>query len=116
VLHFNRELNSNLAKDIIAVKSSEGLNPFGFSLRFPFPTRVQKEKKKEWEWVSYRMNIGATFLNKWKMEAKSHFVLKMMLMLEGYYFPDWVTSHWPFHFTRLNSPAALFRLKWFHGS
>lgn len=122
VLHFNRELNSNLAKDIIAVKSSEGLNPFGFSLRFPFPTRVQKENWKgsesqlEWEWASYRMNIGATFLNNWKMEAKSHFVLKMMLMLEGYYFPDWLTSHWPFHFTRLNSPAALFRLKWFHGS
>jgi hypothetical protein len=111
VLHFNRELNANLAKDIIAVKSAEGLNPFSFSLNFSFPTR----SGGEWNWKPYRLNLGFSYLNNWKMDAKRDFIFKMMLLLEGYYL-DWLTSHFPFQFDRLNSPAVLFRLKWFHGA
>jgi hypothetical protein len=111
VLHFNRELNANLAKDIIAVKSAEGLNPFCFSLNFSFPFR----SGNGWKWKPYSLNLGFAYLNNWKIDKKRDFVFKMMLLLEGYYL-DWLTSHFPFTFTRLNSPAVLFRLKWFHGS
>jgi hypothetical protein len=103
IANFNRELNSNLARDIIAVKSAEGLNPFGISLSLwmPFKKRLQ-------------INLGLTFLNKWKLDVKSDLCLKMMLFMEGYYL-DRLMSWRPFRWTRLNSPAVLFRLKWFHG-
>lgn len=106
IANFNRELNMNLARDIIAVKSAEGLNPFAVSFSWKIPFSGKR----------LSINLGLTFLNKWKVQVKSDFTLKMMLMLEGYYFPDWVTSYFPFQLTRLNSPAALFRLKWFHGA
>jgi hypothetical protein len=83
-----------LAKDIIAVKSSEGLNPF--SLKIPF----------------FKRRIGLNFLNRWKLDVRSEFTLKMMLFMEGYYL-DAAMSF--FKMGRLNSPAVLFRLKWFHG-
>ena len=94
LINFNRELNTNLAKDIIAVKSSEGLNPF--SLKIPF----------------FKRRIGLNFLNRWKLDVRSEFTLKMMLFMEGYYL-DAAMSF--FKMGRLNSPAVLFRLKWFHG-
>ena len=115
ILHFNRELNANLAKDIIAVKTAEGLNPFCFTLKFSFPIR----NKNQWEWGLFNVHLGLPFsskLNNWKMEAKPDIILKLMLFLEGYYLPDYLFSHVLFHINRLNSPAALFRLKWFHGS
>ncbi len=87
LINFNRELNTNLAKDIIAVKSAEGLNPFRY--------------------------IGLKFLNRWKLDVHKEYVLKMMLFIEGYYL-DAALSF--FKLGRLNSPAVLFRLKWFHGA
>jgi hypothetical protein len=95
LINFNRELNANLAKDIIAVKSADGLNPF--SVRIPFTRR----------------SIGLNLLNRWKLEAFPVVVLRMMLFIEGYYL-DAALSF--FKLNRLNSPAVLFRLKWFHGS
>ena len=105
IANFNRELNSNLARDIIAVKSAEGLNPFGFSFSLPLPFKTEKR---------LQINLGLTFLNKWKLDVKSDLCLKMMLFMEGYYL-DRLLSWRPFRWTRLNSPAVLFRLKWFHG-
>jgi len=94
LINFNRELNANLAKDIIAVKSAEGLNPF--SVKIPYT----------------KWNFGISYLNRWKLEVKYEVVLKMMLFMEGYYL-DAALSF--FKLNRLNSPAVLFRLKWFHG-
>ena len=95
LVNFNRELNANLARDIIAVKSAEGLNPF--SLKIPYTS-----------WI-----IGFNYLNRWKLEVKHPVVLKMMLLMEGYYL-DAALSF--LRLNRLNSPAVLFRLKWFHGT
>ena len=88
LINFNRELNTNLAKDIIAVKSSEGLNPFSF--RF----------------------LGSNFSKPWKLHMKPRVVLVMMLFIEGYYI-DFLFSF--FDINRLNCPAVMFRVKWFHG-
>jgi len=102
IVNFNRELNANLAKDIIAVKTAEGLNPFS--------TRIEVGLGK---WT-FQINLGVTYLDRWKVEAKPNFLLKLMLFVEGYYL-DWLLGL-VFQWSRLNSPAALFRLKWFHGS
>ena len=85
----------SLAKDIIAVKSAEGLNPF--SVRFPFT----------------KWSIGVYGLDRWKLTILPKWVLKMMLFFEGYYLDAAVSL---FKINRLNCPAVLFRLKWFHGS
>jgi hypothetical protein len=45
--------------------------------------------------------------------VKHPVVLKMMLLMEGYYL-DAALSF--LRLNRLNSPAVLFRLKWFHGT
>jgi hypothetical protein len=105
IVNFDKELNANLAKDIIAVKSADGLNPFclRICIKIPFSSKC------------IRFNLGISYLNHWKRDLKNKFVLKMMLLLEGYYLPDFITSKFPFQLIRLNSPAVLFRLKWFHG-
>lgn len=102
IANFNRELNANLAKDIIAIKTAEGLNPFGERIQIRLFNRC------------FQMNIGFTFFDRWKVDAKSNKALKFLLFVEGYYL-DWL-SGLIFRWKRLNSPAALFRLKWFHGS
>ena len=103
IVNFNRELNANLAKDIIAVKTAEGLNPFGTEIQISFFKR------------SFQINLGLTFWDRWKVkdEGKSNIALKFLLFVEGYYL-DWLLGL-VFQWSRLNSPAALFRLKWFHG-
>jgi hypothetical protein len=63
---------------------------------------------------TFQINLGFTYLDRWKVEAKPNFLLKLMLFVEGYYL-DWLLGL-VFQWSRLNSPAALFRLKWFHGS
>jgi hypothetical protein len=88
-----------MAKDIIAVKSSEGLNPF--SVRIPFT----------------KWHIGAHCFNRWKLKVlpgvAGELQLKMMLFIEGYYLDAAISF---LKLNRLNCPAVLFRLKWFHGS
>jgi hypothetical protein len=99
LINFNRELNASMAKDIIAVKSSEGLNPF--SVRIPFT----------------KWHIGAHCFNRWKLKVlpgvAGELQLKMMLFIEGYYLDAAISF---LKLNRLNCPAVLFRLKWFHGS
>jgi hypothetical protein len=102
IVNFNRELNANLADDIIAVKTSEGLNPFGTKIQISFFKRF------------FQINLGFTFLDRWKVEGRSYSALKFLLFIEGYYL-DWLLGR-IFKWNRLNSPAALFRVKWFHGS
>lgn len=102
IASFNRELNANLAKDLIAAKTAEGLNPFGTRIEIRFFN------------YTFQLNLGFTFLDRWKVEKKSDRVLKLMLLLEGYYLD--AAMGFLFNLSRLNSPAALFRLKWFHGA